>query len=791
MGVIRCAVAYCGCRAGLSLGKGGIQGIILGKTHIGELFFKERVLRLPSPWPERFRIAISERNLRLLITSLIVLFLLVLGSALLIQLMESRNTHLSEQNRLSSLHGQLAAQRIRTDFAQAAAAGEAAPAINATYLSKILAADALAEQRIFAIAESMGTITVSLPAAKKLDGKLITSVLSPSFITDTALNSGQMSPLMLASGEDAFVSMYDLGRFPGSLIVIQRQQDVLSAWRSSVTQVTTLFTVTLLVLMLLGAAFHWQASKAAEADAILGVATARLDKALDRGQCGMWDWDVSQGIIFWSRSMFDILGMPVKGDYLSFAEVVSRIHTSDTQLETAIESLLEGQITSFDREFRMRHEDGHWVWLRARAALAPGETETQPHLIGIVFDITQQKLADKLNKEAELRLMDAVENISEAFVLWDADNRLVLCNSKYQQFHSLPASVCVPGTAYEDVVRSAKEPAIRKRVGLTKGDKPEGRSSEVQLADRRWLQINERRTKDGGFVSVGTDISALKMQEERLLLSERELMMTVRDLQKERLLADQQAQRLADLADKYAREKTRAEAANRSKSEFLANMSHELRTPLNAIIGFSEIMQAQMFGPIGSEKYFEYSRDIHRSGQFLLDVINDILDMSKIEAGRMQMEPETLRLDGVLDEVMRLVGPRAYEGRVAIEREVSANLTLWADKRAVKQVIINLLSNAVKFTPEGGKVTIRSNKCDGFVTIAIQDTGIGIPPRDIEKLGRPFEQVENQFTKSKGGSGLGLAISKSFVDLHNGSLTIRSAVGQGTEVTVRLPDKAA
>ncbi len=763
----------------------------MGKTQIGELFFKERVLRLPSPWPERFRIAISERNLRLLITSLIVLFLLVLGSALLIQLMESRTTHVNEQNRLSALHGQLAAQHIKTDFATAAAAGGAVPDVDLAYLGRLLPADALSEQRIFAIAENTGKIIASLPAKEGLDGKLITSVLSPNFVTDTELNSGRMAPLLLATGEDAFVALYDLGGFPGSLIVIQRQQDVLSAWRSSVTQVTTLFTVTLFVLMLLGAAFHWQAGKAAEADSILGVATARLDKALDRGQCGMWDWDVSKGIIFWSRSMFDILGMPVKGDYLSFAEVVERIHTSDTQLEAAVESLLDGEITSFDREFRMRHEDGNWVWLRARVALAPGEAEDQPHLIGIVFDITQQKLADRLNKEAELRLMDAVENISEAFVLWDADNRLVLCNSKYQQFHSLPASVCVPGTAYEDVVRSAKEPAIRKRIGLSKGDKSEGRSSEVQLADRRWLQINERRTKDGGFVSVGTDISELKMQEERLLLSERELMMTVRDLQKERLLADQQAQRLAELADKYAREKTRAEAANRSKSEFLANMSHELRTPLNAIIGFSEIMQAQMFGPMGSEKYSEYANDIHRSGQFLLDVINDILDMSKIEAGRMQMEPEMLHLDGLLDEVMRLVGPRAYEGRVAVERAVPAGLTLFADKRAMKQVIINLMSNAVKFTPEGGKVIIKATKTEGAVAISIQDTGIGIPSRDIEKLGRPFEQVENQFTKSKGGSGLGLAISKSFIELHNGSLGIRSAVGQGTEVTVKLPDRAA
>ena len=763
----------------------------MGKTNIGELFFRERVIRLPFPWLTSFRIAITERGLRLLITSLIVLFLAVLGTALLFQLMESRADHVQEQNRISSVYGQSVANRIKADRLSAEAANEVPPIMETGYLTSVLPADALSEQRYFAIAGSDGKIVASLPVSAGLDGQMITGVLSPDFVVDAVINGRDMTPLRLASGEEAFVSLYDIGSYPGSLIVFQRKSDVLTAWRASVARLTTLFTVTLLVLMLLGGAFHWQAAKAAEADNILAVATTRLDKALERGQCGMWDWDVSRGIIFWSRSMFDILGMPVKGDFLSFGEVASRIHPSDTELENAVESLLLGEISSFDQEFRMKHDGGHWVWLRARVALAPGDTERQPHLMGIVFDITQQKIADNLNKEAELRLKDAVENISEAFVLWDADNRLVLCNSKYQQFHSLPASVCVPGTPYEDVVRSAKEPAIRKRISLTKSGDSDGRSAEVQLADQRWLQINERRTKDGGFVSVGTDITALKLHEQRLVLSERELMMTVRDLQKERLLADQQAQRLVDLADKYAREKTRAEAANRSKSEFLANMSHELRTPLNAIIGFSEIMQAQMFGPIGAEKYIEYSSDIHRSGQFLLDVINDILDMSKIEAGRLQLEPEEVTLDSLIDDIMRLVGPRAYDGNVTIERNVTPAFSVFADKRAFKQVLINLLSNAVKFTPEGGRVSISTINDNGMPAVVIRDTGIGIPPRDIEKLGRPFEQVENQFTKSKGGSGLGLAISKSLVDLHGGTLSIVSKEGKGTAVTVRFPRRKA
>ncbi len=763
----------------------------MGKTHIGELFFKERSLRLPSPWPERLKLAISERHLRLLITTLIILFLVVLGAALFLQLLQSRSSHIAEQNRLSALYANMTAQSIEMNMLRNQASGHAAAPMNSDTLKQVLPAGSLSESRVFAVTDSTGLIVAGQPFSAHLEGQLITSVLAPEFITDIDTQGGGMSPLKLASGEDASVTMAALGDFSGSLIVYQRSSDILTSWRESVTRVTTLFIVTLLVLMMLGGAFHWQAAKASEADNVLAVATTRLDKALDRGQCGMWDWDVARGVIFWSRSMFGILGMPVKGDFLSFSEVTARLHPGENQLEAVMEELLNGGIASFDQEFRMRHEDGQWVWLRARAALAPGDSANEPHLIGIVLDVTQQKLADRLNKEAELRLKDAVENISEAFVLWDADNHLVLCNSKYQQFHSLPASACVPGTPYEDMVRTAKEPAIRQRIGLSRGEAPDGRSFEVQLGDRRWLQINERRTKDGGFVSVGTDITALKKQEERLLLSERELMMTVRDLQKERLLADQQAQRLADLADKYAREKTRAEAANRSKSEFLANMSHELRTPLNAIIGFSEVMQEQMFGPLGSGKYAEYASDIHRSGQFLLDVINDILDMSKIEAGRVQLETEDVNISAMLEEVMRLVGPRAFEGKVAVERQVDAALAITADKRALKQVIINLLSNAVKFTPEGGSVVISAGAQDGLINITIRDTGIGIPARDVEKLGRPFEQVENQFTKSKGGSGLGLAISKSLIELHGGRLDITSTVGSGTEVRVTLPRQIA
>jgi two-component system cell cycle sensor histidine kinase PleC len=251
---------------------------------------------------------------------------------------------------------------------------------------------------------------------------------------------------------------------------------------------------------------------------------------------------------------------------------------------------------------------------------------------------------------------------------------------------------------------------------------------------------------------------------------------------------ERQAEEVADLAEKYAEEKTRAEEANQAKSKFLANMSHELRTPLNAIIGFSEIMESSMFGPLGSDKYREYCHDIHQSGQYLLDVINDILDMSKIEAGRIRLDAEPIELDSFLNDAMRVVSGRANDKRLKLIARIGAGIRLTADHRLLKQIILNLLSNAVKFTPEGGRVTIRARATvGGWVSVSIADTGIGIPEDALARLGRPFEQVESQLTKSHQGSGLGLAIAKSLTELHLGTMRIHSTLGRGTMVLLRLP----
>ncbi len=243
-------------------------------------------------------------------------------------------------------------------------------------------------------------------------------------------------------------------------------------------------------------------------------------------------------------------------------------------------------------------------------------------------------------------------------------------------------------------------PEVRTRLQETGAQAPGARTFEAQLDDGSWLHISERRTKDGGYVSVGTDITRIKEHEQKLVENDARMRANVLDLKRSQ-------SELADLAEKYSQERTRAQEANQAKSKFLANMSHELRTPLNAIIGFSEIMGSGMFGVLGSDKYQEYCHDILTSGKYLLEVINDILDMSKIEAGRMKLDMEPLDLSNILAESLRVVSGRAEDKHLTLDADIESTISVMADRRAVKQIFVNLLSNAVKFTPDDGRVTVR------------------------------------------------------------------------------------
>ena len=233
-------------------------------------------------------------------------------------------------------------------------------------------------------------------------------------------------------------------------------------------------------------------------------------------------------------------------------------------------------------------------------------------------------------------------------------------------------------------------------------------------------------------------------------------------------------------------------AASQAKSEFLANMSHELRTPLNAIIGFAEIMESQLVGPLGSDQYVGYAKDVRESGQYLLELINDILDLSKIESGQLEFVEDAVDLRDTAEVCMRMVADQATEAGLKTELDIAGDLPqIHANTRMIRQILLNLLSNAIKFTPSGGKINLNLvREADSKdIILSVEDNGIGIDQKDIARVMRPFEQVESAQDSSHRGTGLGLPMAKSLVELHGGVFTLESAVGQGTTISIRFPAK--
>jgi two-component system, cell cycle sensor histidine kinase PleC len=749
--------------------------------------------------PAYRRLLTAEPALRRAVPALIIAFLLTICVGAIVQVLDHRRQAISDivkqiegsadflverLQRLERPKGDKPDRRLQSELERTMPSWGRAPG------RQVLVANSegviVAGIRHELVSNADGTTSASAPLEAGMVGRRLIDVLGPTQPLTTFGAAAGVLEIPLADGSLAYSTVRSLWS-EGELAIVHGRADALAPWASDTALTVTLSATTGFVVLILGFAFHWQATRAREADQIYETVRSRIDTALNRGRCGLWDWDLARGRVFWSHSMFAILGLRPRDPLLSFGEVNALVHPEDIDLYGLAAQLADASATLVDHAFRMRHANGNWVWLRARCELVQQSGDGGPHLIGIAVDITEQKTLVERTVEADLRLRDAIETIPEAFVVWDAQNRLVLCNSNFQELHNLPDEAIKAGASYESVVAAGRKPVVRSKV-TSEGQSPGARTFEAQLDDGRWLHISERRTKDGGYVSVGTDITNIKRHEEKLMESEKRLMATVADLRHSQQKLERQAEEVADLAEKYAEEKTRAEEASQAKSKFLANMSHELRTPLNAIIGFSEIMESGMFGPLGSDKYREYCSDIHQSGQYLLDVINDILDMSKIEAGRIRLDAEPIELEPFLNDAMRVVSGRANDKRLKLTARIGGGIRLSADHRLLKQIMLNLLSNAVKFTPEGGRVTIRARKTSsGWVSISIADTGIGIPEEALARLGRPFEQVESQLTKSHQGSGLGLAIAKSLTELHHGSMRIHSTPGRGTMVLLRLP----
>jgi two-component system cell cycle sensor histidine kinase PleC len=539
------------------------------------------------------------------------------------------------------------------------------------------------------------------------------------------------------------------------------------------------FLVPLAAAMSLGVLLILEMRRVERVQAMRNDSEQRFRMAVEAARCGIWEWDLAADKIFMSEVTAALFGW--RSGEVEGQQVLDRVapgHRDDMR-EALATAAIYGD---FDVSFRVPPIAGArpvWIDFRGRGF---GESPEGgfARIIGVALDVTEERLAQARAQSAESRLRDAIESTSEAFVLWDRNGRLVMCNKNFRSYFQLDPEILKTGVGREQVERSARL-AIRQEYPA-----PGGRRGvrEAELSDGRWVQISERPTSEGGLVVTAADITVLKTQEEARRIKEEELRRAVANLE----LSQEQ---LSELARKYEAEKIRAEAANQAKSDFLANMSHELRTPLNAINGFSEIMSGELFGPLGDARYRDYSKDILSSGQHLLALINDILDMAKIEAGKLNLRFEPICLEEIAEDAIRLVRNRAESAGLSLVLDFVDLPDVEADHRAVKQVLLNLLSNAIKFTPRGGKVTVaaelRDDPLGQRIKVSVQDTGIGISPQDLERLARPFEQVESQHSKTTQGTGLGLALTKSLVEMHGGLLDLKSAPGQGTTASFALP----
>ena len=727
----------------------------------------------------------SETFLRRLVPVLIVLFLAIAAAARWVSLSNQadqiRETVDAEMHYIAELV-QEKLQRYEV--------ADSVP-VSQMRLQNLLAdavpSDYLKNGRQIILNDLEGKVSATLPYRPELNGTQIESIMGDVVLLRTFGRTANTQNVNNLDGQESIGVHRILPAPSGGITLVQPIRATYALWRKNVSLNVTLFVGTSSILLVILYAYFAQSARAREADGIYLEVQERFDTALMRGGCGLWDWDLSRGQFYWSKSMFELLGMKPRDEIVGFSEVSSLIHPEDIDLYSLACRVMEQGLTHVEQVFRMHHSNGEWIWIRLKVEVS-GIGSANQRLVGIAEDITEQRQLEQMVRMSDLRLRDAIENLPEAFVLWDDNRKLVMCNSQYQDLHRLEPGTIKPGMSYEEVMDLSSTPLVSSQLVRGLDDDENTRTLEAKLEDGRWLQINERHTKDGGFVSVGTDITPIKLHEGRLVESEKRLMATISDLQQSRQTLQDQKQQLAELAEKYAQEKHNAEAANWAKSEFLANISHELRTPLNAIIGFSEIMNEGLFGPLGSERYEEYSRDIYESGTYLLGMINDVLDMSKIEAGRFVLDYEEFNLDEMISESLRIVAHQSEERGITIEGDVPAKITLQADRRAVKQILLNLLSNAVKFSNENGRIHVRARQRGGCITISIEDNGIGISKQDLRKLGRPFEQVQNQFTKSHKGSGLGLAISRSLTEMHGGAMKIRSTEGEGTIVSLRLPN---
>jgi PAS domain S-box-containing protein len=474
---------------------------------------------------------------------------------------------------------------------------------------------------------------------------------------------------------------------------------------------------------------------------------------------GYWRHDLVSNQVTWSPGIYRILELDPTDPNANTNWIRDQIQPDDLRgMNEAIRTAIKTR-SSFTFRVRAKDPDANVKIVETHGDVECSEDGRVVAILGVSHDITQQVAAEDARRHAEKMYRAMAEHASDIILLFNNEDRTLYASEALERI----------------LGRQPSEIDQHRFLELVHPDDlAEAEKLGVPPMPGQTLTATYRvRHKDGHYVWIEATSRSVHDQNGRL-----QNVITVS----------------RDITDRIEREieiaaaRDRAEAANLAKSTFLANMSHELRTPLNAIIGFADIMQQQMFGPLGGRRYEEYATLIHESGELLLDLVSDVLDMAKIEAGKLELHPQPVDLRSIVSSVVRILADKARAGEVSLTEELDdGDLSLEADRRAVKQILLNLVSNAVKFTLSGGHVVVRVTRDAENLRIAVADNGIGIPAEALPRLGKPFEQVSTDPAVAKGGTGLGLALVRALTDKHGGAMRIESEEGIGTAVTVELP----
>lgn len=493
-------------------------------------------------------------------------------------------------------------------------------------------------------------------------------------------------------------------------------------------------------------------------EAELTAERAQFGLAERAAKFGYWRQRLTDGHTMWSPGMYRLLNID-KSQKPDMAWLLSQIQDEDAAEITRIITDAIKARSPFYYRSRPKDPSNPALYVDTHGEVDIGPDGRVVSVIGVCHDVTQQVIAEAARAAAEDRYRVMTEQASDIIMFYDPDGRILFASHALRNILGRTPAEIETGHFVELTHPDDRSQAQALREKLKPG---EVRAATYRMLHRDghyvWIESNVRGVFDEGseepknIISVSRDVSERKANELRMKAAQEE-----------------------------------AEAASKAKSAFLASMSHELRTPLNAIIGFSDIMRDEMFGPIGNTRYSEYAGLIRDSGQLLLDLIADILDTAKIEAGKMELNFDRVDLSQIIEDCARMLAQRARDCGIQMTMEVPENgLPLTADRRAIKQIVLNLLSNALKFTQRGGHIWIKAFSDDQIVTLSVRDDGIGIPADALPRLGRAFEQVVTDPMLSKTGTGLGLALVNALAQKHGGAMHIESVESEGTTVTVTL-----